>query len=197
MAYCDEEDVKQAANRWTDLGTDAATRVEVAIEQATKFIDQQTGTFFEQRILQVTTEPLSNQQKRLFMPAPVISLTSVTEGGVDITTSVLNYVKWLEKNASAALPWPGEVNPASFWKYSQQSVVIVGTFGYAATPKDINAITAFIAAASLGWVEKSFVDANGLSQAFRDNSFPPWVNQVIYDRELSPVDLQPTIVVEQ
>lgn len=195
MAYCNADDVKQAANRWTDLGTSAATRVAAAITQAQRFVDQQTGTFFEQRTLQVVTEPISNAQKRLFMPAPVIALTSVTEGGTDITTSVFNYVKWLEKNAGlVGVPFPGDPPTPNYWLYQQQSVVILGTFGFAATPDDIVAVTAFIAASLLGWVEKSYVDANGLSYAFRDNVFPPWVQQTIDDRKFSPFDVQPMIV---
>ncbi len=190
-AYCNAKDVKLAGNYWKDLGADAAARTEDAIKRAQAFVDQQTGSFFDRRTLQVTTEAISAMQKKLFMPGPVITLASVTEAGVDITANVLNYGKWLEKDAEAFGPvFPGDPNLASYWVKKQQGIVVVGDFGFNATPDDIVLVTAFIAASILGWVEKSYVDANGISAAFRDNVFPPWVQQILDDREVPPWDTQ-------
>lgn len=196
MAYCSVDDVKLAANRWSDLGTDADSRAQAAILRAQAIVEQRTGTWWDQRNLRVTTEPVNGQQKRLFMPAPVISLTSVTENGVDITSSVLNYVLWLEKSTSAAFPWPGDGNSANAWSTNQQSVVIEGLFGWAQTPEDIVQVTAHIAAMLLGWVEKSFTTADGLTASIRDLALPDWVKDTLDSRRSEAYDTQAVIVVQ-
>lgn len=196
MAYCSVDDVKLAANRWTDLGTDADTRAQAAIARAQAIVDQRTGTWWDQRHLRVTTEPINPRQKRLFMPAPVISLDSVTEDGLDITSSVLNYVNWLEKSTSAAFPWPGDGYAANAWSTNQQSVVVEGQFGWASTPDDIVQVTAHIAAMLLGWVEKSFTTADGLTASIRDLALPDWVKDTLDSRRSEAYDTQAFIVVE-
>jgi hypothetical protein len=191
VAYCTQDDVKLAANRWTALDTGETARVTDAINKASAYFESQTGSFFDQRTIQVTSEPLNAMQRRLFMPAPVISLTSVVEAGIDITSNVLIYKGWLEKNAQAIFNWPGD--PVNFyWANQQQAVVVIGVFGYAATPADVVQVVAFLAAQILGWVEKTFITPDGISQSIRDNTLPPWAKDIINTRTLQPFDAQVT-----
>lgn len=194
MAYCSVDDVKLAANRWADLSTEEDLRATAVIARAQAIVDQRTGTFWEQRNLRVTTEPLNAGQTRLFMPAKVISLTSVVESGVDVTTGVLVYGEWLEKNSSSGFAWPGTTT-GNAWAYAQQSVVVEGAFGWASTPEDIVQATAHIAAQMLGWVEKSFTTADGISASIRDLKIPDWVLETLDSRRLEAYDCQPTVVV--
>ncbi len=190
-SYCRVEDVKAASNRWKDLGVDAVNRLTPTIERASAFVDERCSSFFDRRTLSITTEPLTAQQSRLFMPAPVIALSSVIEGGVDITANVLLYRTWLEKNAASAqsLIFPGDQSGGlSYWLKAQQSVVIEGDFGFNKTPGDIVQATAHISGLMLGWIEKSFISGDGIAQSIRDLKLPEWVEKILNAHEIPPYD---------
>ena len=201
-AYCTASDVQLAAGKYQTLSAAETTAVTAAIPQAQSIVERITGTFFDQRHLQITTEAVQYRQKRLFMPAPILSIdgNAITENGISLTVgptgNVLLYqptlgvtplgVGWLEKAAGTAgwLNWPGEL-PAIYWTTQQQGVVVPGVFGYASVPLDITKVTAWKTAEILGWITLDYTDGGGVSKAIMKNGLPDWAMEILRSRSIS------------
>lgn len=195
-AYCTQADVVTAAGRTQTLTTAEITACAAAMLQATAMFEKATGTWFDSRHLAVTTEAVQTRQRRLFLPAPVISLDSVVEGDATLTLGTDFYLYqprtgpgWIEK----AVATTGSVQfngPAGTWTTKQQGVVVSGTFGYSAVPTDVVKATAYIAAQILNWVTVSYQTGDGVAKAVLNLKLPDWVNETIRSRTVSPLDEQ-------
>ncbi len=191
--YCTADDVKAATSRWSSYTDQSEARVNNAIMRASAIIDDQTGQWFDLRHLQVKTQPHTSTQRKLFMPAPVVTIDSITESGatLDASTQILIYGSWLEK----VTPTPPALISASFnWAVGQQNVVVSGYFGYSTVPLDIVQACAHIAGMILGMVERSYVTGDGSAGAALVNSFPPWVKEILTRRTRTQLQYQPFIL---
>lgn len=174
-----------------------------AIAQASAIIEKATGTFFDQRHLQVTTEAVQVRQTKIFMPAPLISIDGnvITEAGFTLTlnTDFLLYQPsvvgiptgpgYLEKTNTPSGGWndgPGN----SVWSNLQKAIVVAGQFGYATVPLDIKKLVAYKAAEILGWVTIDYTDGEGVSKAVLRNGLPKWAESILASRSLSYMDEQ-------
>ena len=195
-AYCTQADVLVAAGRSQALTTAETTACAAAMLQATAMFEKATGTWFDSRHLAVTTEAVQTRQRRIFLPAPVVTLDSVVEDGATLTqgTDFFLYQPrtgpgWIEKATSTT----GNVQfngPAGTWTVKQQGVVISGTFGYSAVPTDVVKATAYIAAKILNWVTVSYQTGDGVAKAVLNLKLPDWVTETIRSRSVSPLDEQ-------
>jgi hypothetical protein len=196
-------DVLQAAGQINrTLTTAEQAAVTSAIAEASAWVEQATASFFEQRHLQVTTEPSNYRCQRLFMPAPLISIDSntIVEAGVTLTLNTDFYLytpsagaSWLERARSGAsgFGWAGPGN-GSFqaWSNVQQGIVVNGMFGFATTPPDITKAVAWVAAQMLGWVTVSFQAGDGVQKAVLNLKVPDWVEATMQNYENSHMDEQ-------
>jgi hypothetical protein len=201
-AYCTQADVMSAAGRFGTLTAAEVTACASAITQAQAWVEKATGTFFDQKHLKVVTQTVRVRQKRIFLPAPVVSIdgNTITENGNVLTlgTDFVLYQPssgpgWLEKLAAniGLQGWMGMSSadgPA--WDNTQQCIVVEGQFGYATVPADITKLTAWVAARFLGWVTVSFTNGDGVTKAVLNLDVPEWAKSTIAMRSLSPLDQQ-------
>lgn len=202
MAYAVANDVLEAAGQINrTLTTAEATAVTHAIAQASAWVEQATASFFDQRHLQVITEPSSYRQARLFMPNQLLSIdnSTITEAGVTLTQGVDFYLytpnagaSWLERAASGAsgFGWAGPRTNSQAWSTVQQGIVVNGIFGFAATPPDITKAVAWVAAKMLGWVTVSYQMGDGVQKAVLDLKVPDWLASTLQNYENSHMDEQ-------
>lgn len=194
-SYCSEADVQAATSRWANYTTPAGARVDQAIINASKMVDQQTNKWFDNRHLLVKTQPCVPNQTKLFMPANIISLDSVTETGValNVSTQVLAYSTWIEKVYTSAPSnlfnscWPA-------WVPGQQNISVQGHFGYSAVPQDIVQATAHIAGMILGMVERQYTTGDGAAGAALVLKLPAWVKTILINNTLGGIHTQPFVL---
>jgi hypothetical protein len=112
-------------------------------EGASRFVDRVTGLFFELRKAQ--TYRLDGEDSPVLeLPAPCITLTSVTISGAavtDLTTSVVNRnrretddfwhprLEWVTQYTRSERAF-GVASRVRRWPRGQQNVVVVGDFGF-------------------------------------------------------------------
>ena len=186
--YCSLEDMRIDGNRWQDLQDDEATRATNVAAQASRLVDRLTGTWFYDRHLRIKTQAPNDMVQQLFMPAPVISLSSVTENTVAMDlTDVLTYPSWLEKdNGQIVLVDPFDFGSKKFWSRLQQGIVIEGHFGLvtADLPQEITKLTAHIASTLMGWATRTYTTGDGVEkQVYNTDTLPDWAKAIISDRK--------------
>lgn len=195
-AYCTEDDVRSAASKWSADVADETTRITAAIVQASAMVDQQCGTWFDNRAQTIKTQPAVPGQKRLFMPAPIITLTSLSENGSALTvaTQLVLYKNWVEKlytagafSGQASSCWP-------LWSPGQLNIIAVGTFGYATVPADVVRVTAHWAALLLGMVQRQYIAGDGAPGAATVLALPDWAKATLKSRFYGMLVPQPFVV---
>jgi hypothetical protein len=156
-SYCTAAQIKQIAgiaaedddtNR-TALLTDMLVRIDALIEQS-------LGTWFFNLAKTYYVEAPHERCERIWFPAPIITVSSITVRGLalDLTSDCI-----LEK-AIGAIKRPAGV----YWDtgmYDDEVQVhyptkVVGTFGYAAVPKDVELVAADMGAILGGLKKKTF-----------------------------------------
>ncbi len=180
-SYCADTDVKAVAPDWTSINTAFDGRVEPIIVNASKLIDEWTSSWFDSRALEVKTEPCREGQRKLFMPAPIVSVTSITENGIALapTTYVL-YRRWIEKSWQNPVPAAGSLGgPGVVWRPGQLNIVVTGNFGYTTPPADIVEATAYVAATIMGIRSKVTTDPSGVSSAKLLGELPSFIQDTI------------------
>ena len=196
--YVTKDEVKRHIGlRTTTTDQDAA--IDDAIGDASDHIDAETRTFWDQRDLTITTEAVFRNQRRLFMPAPIISITSITEAGVALdTANFVIYRTWIEKVNTAFTEITGRFEIGGpVWSRVQQDIVVVGRFGYKTneTPRDIKLITKELAGVFSGLKTRSFISDDGIASTVVVTEIPTWVNDKIFSRRLPIVIGQRFVVV--
>ena len=148
----------------TSSVADQDTKLNDMIGWASDHIDTVTRKFWEKRTLTVTTEAVFRNQKKLFMPAPIISITSIKEAGVALDVSEFKiYKDWLEKTNSSFAEVTGRFEIGGpVWSRLQQDIVVVGDFGHTVTPRDIRLLTAEIVGIFAGMKTRSFTQDDGV-----------------------------------
>lgn len=203
-AYCTTADVAQASAKFNALTSEETTRATSAIAQASAQVETLMGTFFNKRHLQVVTQTVHNRQRKLFLPAPCISIdaSGVTENGTILVQGTDFYLYqpadglgnpkgcgWMEK---VQPPSSGfiDVNYATFWTNNQLAVSVSGQFGYATIPDEIVKLTAWMAGRLLGWIVFTFTESDGASKSSMNLKFPDWALGIIRSRSVSTYDEQ-------
>lgn len=178
--------------------TDLDTKIDNMIGFASSHIDRETRQFWEKRTLTITTEAVFRNQRKLFMPARIISITSVTEAGVALdVTEFKVYGSWLEKTNSSFTEITGRFEIGGpVWSRIQQDIVVVGDFGYDPTPPDIELLTAEVTAVFAGVKTRSFTQDDGVERTVLVNALPDWVNDKLFALRLPKALGQRLLVVE-
>lgn len=184
--YCDLDELKAKLGRPSD-DTEHDTQLEQAIEDASRMIDQITRSFFY-------TKDLSSGEKidrfgrsengifidvrtgcKMWFPAPIISVTSIEVGGVELTEDTDYYVY---KNDM-------KIERESAWTSTRKGITFKGSIGYSSVPKDIREACLTIAEASSGIATKTIMDSEGDLEAIIRNTVPSWVyNQLLSRRTI-------------
>lgn len=159
------------------LGTDQEKRLKEAIADASAEVESRTGTWWDKRKVTVTTAAVEPNQKKLFMPAPILEVVSVEVSGVAVDAS-------LYRVGSKSL----EMVDGSCWTRTPQAIVVVAWLGYENTPSDIQRATKEIAGAYSGLKTKTYVTNDGIQNTVTDTSIAGWVDEVLDAR----ADRQPT-----
>lgn len=181
-AYCTEADVKAVATDWTPPTTGWGSRVTDAITRASAMMDTNCNQWFDSRAVTVTTQTCTPNQRRLFLPARMISLTSVTENGQPVS-GVFAYPTYLEKPLGC--PWlPG-----------QQNIVVSATMGFATPPQDIVLCTAWLTAIMLNLVQKQYMAPSGQQSSTPVSSLPKDMQKIIAQQALVGLHQQPFLIV--
>lgn len=132
LSQARDEGITTAAYGAT-LAADA--RVQRLLDEASKYIDRATGWWFEPRTKTIAFD--GDGTECLWLPAPIISLTSVTVGGTALDlASIHQYGRVsdgtslraarLSRSASQTI-W-GE--PVPTWPRGRRNIVVVGSFGF-------------------------------------------------------------------
>lgn len=151
--------------------------------RASQRIDTWTRTFWDKRTLVVTTEATSDHQQRLFMPAHILSIASVTQGGIALATEdFYAYATWLE--LEGRLPWSN----------LQQDIVVAGDFGFKTVPDDVKLATLEIASILSGIKTKTMITDEGVERTVTLTTMPGWVREIVAARRLVEFVAQPWII---
>lgn len=199
VGYCTLSDVLSQANR-TDAFTDTEnTRAQAAIAQAMATIDEETGTWFDDRHVQVVTEIISDKQDKLFMPAPILSVTALTEDGIALTAGTgndyLQYDNYFRKLKTSQNFLIGNVvTPWTMWSQNPQAVVFTGHLGFASVPQDIVQLCALLAGIYMGIIERTYTTPDGVVGAVRTLKLPEWAIETFRRRTRAGWDYQPFII---
>jgi len=153
-------------------------------------VDMWTRTWWDQRTKTITTEAFHSRQEKLFMPAPVISLTSVKEGidGGQATGTAIAaadyriYRTWLEKAGRG------------FWSTTQLDIEIKGSFGHATVLDDIKWLNEEIIGVLSGMKTKSFIQDSGVERTVILNEMPEIVQKTIFSHRLPSTGSQKWII---
>lgn len=160
------------------LGTDQEKKLKAAIADASAEVETRTGTWWDKRKVQVTTAAVEMGQTKLFMPARIIDIESVTVGGVALDASLYRvFTKHLE------------MVDGSSWTRTPQAIVVVGNMGQAITPGDIKRAAKEIAGAYSGLKTKTYVANDGIQNTTTDTKIADWADEILdarAERQLVP-----------
>ena len=194
-SYCADTDVKAVAPDWTSISTNFEARVLPIIENASKIVDELTSQWFDARALTIQTQPCRDGQIRLFMPAPIVSITSLTESGSVLQPSqFVAYERWIEKSWTNPLPVAGWGGPGRSWRCGQLNITAVGTFGYSTPPGDIVEATAYIAAAIMGIRAEVKISPSGAQSSALLGSLPQYIRDALERRKNVGQHEQPFLI---
>jgi hypothetical protein len=181
-AYCTVPELLVELKRQGDATTKTNTIMELAINRASRFIDDYTGSFFYNKT--VTSEAVDAyalsdtgfyldpvRLNKISTPAPIITLTSVIEDGVTLT---LNSDYFAYKKACEIVK-----EYRGTWSAEHNAIVLTGTFGYSSVPEEIKHACLAIASAITGMSAQILTDENGDSVAVVRNVVPSWCLDIL------------------
>jgi hypothetical protein len=178
--YCTSDQVKQLAQiKGEQGGANRDAIIASSITRVSATIDQQTGTWFDSRAKTLYIDPVGIRRTRIFMPAPVVSITSITEFG-----NLLTYKDYV-------LAEPGAIRRTlGFWMCGQyddgsamhNGITVVGTFGFATVPPDVEEACAELSAIVAGIKKRTFVTGDGIEKAVTATTLPDIVKMILANR---------------
>lgn len=177
--YCDVG-LFRYHNGQTDAKAALDTYFRALLKAASRILDRDTGRWFDERAATIKTQG-SGTSPLLFLPAQIIELTSVTEGGTLLTegTDFYRHDSWLEKLDFTSWPTERQRLLGAYWSPVPDDVVIVGKFGMAQTPEDIKLLTASIAGAVGEYRKRTFVAEDGTVAEVPTSSLPKIIRDEI------------------
>jgi len=164
--YCTAAEAKQAALITDD---ERLPNLTAKLGPAAREIDDKTGRWWDLRTLTIKTEAWRSGQRELFLPAPPVTLTSVTVDGSVVTADddsgyiVMDKGHWLE------------MADGSDWPTTRSAVVLVGTFGCTTVPPFIREAAADITAMMAGLKVRSYTSTDGLDRTVIANDYAAWI----------------------
>lgn len=182
--YCTSDQVKYFAgikSETANANRDQAIADE--IPRVTAAINRACGTFFDQRSLTLYLKPAPRSQF-LELPAPIISIASVTETG-----------NLLNPTGDYVIEYPARIKRVvGFWdtiEYQAPGGVslhyplcVVGVFGFAATPGDVSQLAVELVALRCGLKKRSFVDGDKMQQVVTLTKEPDYIASLLAGRRL-------------
>ena len=173
--YATVEQLQRALRRTVDNADPNLSWLEMCIEQSSRFIDAQTGSFFYEKTLsneKIDIYDMSDNEvmidstgDRLLFPAPLTEVTSIVESSSTLTEDI-DFFTYKSM---------GVIERDSGWSSNRKAIVFTGKIGYASTPTRIVALCLQIAKAISGLSVSAFTDeSGGLTEVIRE-SIPKWV----------------------
>lgn len=173
--YATVTEFQNLTGRTENASDSQLSQIEIAIESASRYIDQQTDTFFYSTTVTDSIvdiyEPneddiyISDDRLSIYTPAPVISVSSITEDDVslDENDDFYIYKKY------------GRIDREGRWSTDRRAVKITATIGYSSTPDHIRTLCIQIASIISGLDIQTVVGYDGEEQAIMSKSIPQWV----------------------
>ena len=171
--YATVAELQRKLGRTVSSSDTIFTFLEECIERASRAIDDLTGSVYYEA--SITSEKIDQFEvsnsgiiiscsDKIMFPAPLISVTSIVEDGVTLTSD--DY-------------WPyysaGVITRPGGWTYTRQGILFTGSFGYSSYPKNVNSWCLAIAGALSGRETSTYTDDEGNIQEVIRNSVPKWV----------------------
>jgi len=162
--------------------TSKTSLIEAEIERNSREIDMVTGRLFYTKTLTASKVRfdmgmnadglrMSEDAQTITFPAPILTITSITNDGVALVADTDYYV-----NGDTIF------SNTIFTTNRKTGVVVTGTCGYAATPKDVNSICLAMTEVSTGLGTKTVTDSNGDKFDVTRDNMPDWVEEMLYRR---------------
>lgn len=142
--------------------------LKAAIADASAEVESRTGTWWDKRKVQVTTSAIEDLQQRLFMPAPIISIASITVDGTLVPAAeYIVHQSWIESASG------------STWTRLQRGIVVVGFLGVTNTPGEIKRAVKELAGAYSGLKTKTYVAVDGVQNTVNTTAIATWVDDIL------------------
>lgn len=160
-------------------------KLQQAVDNTDGVINHVTGTFFAQTT--ITDEyidcygmspnkfKMSEDRKKIWCPAPVISISSLTE---DDTAQTENTDFYLYKSV-------GKIEADGYFSSERRIIKLTGVFGYATIPADIHEAALLIAQTLSGLATTTYLDENGQLDEVIKSNVPGWVWRLLKSRAWS------------
>ena len=150
------------------------------LKAASQEIDLRTRTWFDSRAVVLTGQG-EFDQRRLWLPAPIISITSVIENGKTLTTPADYFagLDFLEKSTVHLFPSDWNRNLGAWWDVTPNNIVITATLGYANVGEDIKGLCSAIAVARGGMEKRTHQDEAGNVVEIPTSKDKEWVRDKI------------------
>ena len=160
---------------------------EEVIEAASRFIDEKTGRLFYTQTL--TNETLdvygessnglyvSGKQCNIYAPAPILTVTSITENGTTLTEDENFYIYASDF----------KISKNGRWTTSRKGIVINGSIGYDKTPQEIEQICLTVAEVFSGLGIRTIKSVDGGEFDVALKTIPSWVFKRLKQYEIIPV----------
>ena len=175
--------------------TESDAGINKTLQRATALIDAWTHAWWDKRTVTIRTRAITDRQRKLFLPAHVITITSVKEDGVALLPDeFIVGPSWLEK-------------PSSFWFHGFETVVgvsikpgieIIGDLGWkrnlTVVPEEIQAAVGEIANIMGGWRKRTIIQDDGIERTVLLTDLPDWVQDIIFSHKLGRLRQQDFII---
>ena len=182
--YCSLDSVKREAGL-SLTETKHNDRIAETINQASRFIDEMTHRdfwFHDHSVSPYLPRVTEMVGQGLYLPWPVISISSILISDVAVNSEDLNY-RVGDRNIYYSSKWPKDL--------VRQYVKVYGTFGWAivddltpptSLPGDLNRACIQIAAAWSGLSKKEYRGTDGTLVSVLDRSIPKEANMILKSR---------------
>lgn len=186
-AYATVEQARQQATSRETLSDAEVATLTLNVEAASRMIDSRTGTWWDKRTGTLTTRGAQRGALRLFMPAPCLGLTAVTEDGVavDLANVVSENAGWWLLKADG-----------SAWSSEPNAVVLTGSWGRETVPAGIVVVAADLACVLSGLKTRIYNDAQGIQQTIAIGKLPDLMDAHLADFTALTLVNQPHTFVE-
>jgi hypothetical protein len=156
------------------------TALQEVLPGASAQVDAWTKTWWDKRRVTFRTNAVEPYQSRLFMPAKILSIVSITIGTTSPT--VVDPADFTVFNRWVRLK-------SGYWTREPLAIQIVGDLGETIVPEDIKLLTKALAASMSGLAKKSYITADGIQATVNTTSIPEWAQKIIdsnrFDRSVS------------
>lgn len=183
--YCTQAELASKMGLSTTKTTTHAALLDSSIENASRWIDVQTNTiFFTQVITDEVVDVLgpsdngfviSPNCSAIIAPAPIISISSLTERGEALTEQIVfggtgDYT--LKKGL-------GTIVNSGGWSTAALAIVLSGSIGLAEVPKDVREICLTVASVYTRLDDRVVTSADGDMEAILASKIPGWVKTTL------------------